>query len=93
MSYSGEKFALVGRTWTQNQFDALVSLSFNAGKQGSDDVIEQIIRGVDPTSAFCEYIEYNGEDSLGLYRRRMDEAEMFLYSDYSRNHNREFPNS
>lgn len=75
-----EKYGVV---WDQNQFDALVSLSFNSGYNVSY-VIEDLVNGDDPYAAFSTIIKANGEKSLGLYRRRMDEADTFVLGTYER---------
>lgn len=46
--------------------------------------MDQIVDGVDPHTAFGTIIYAGSEKSLGLYRRRMDEADMFVYGTYRR---------
>ena len=78
---------------TPNQFDALMSLEFNAcGRAvGEEYRLGQCLRRLDTVQDY-EMINgfvtwhgiSNGEyDLLGLYYRRMEEAHIFLYADYS----------
>ena len=46
--------------------------------------MDKIIQGMDPYEAFSTIIYANGEQLLGLYRRRMDEADMFVNGTYER---------
>ena len=80
----------INASWKQHQYDAFVSLAYNAGTW-SNYVMDQIVLGVNPHDAFSEISNANGEFSLGLYRRRMDEADMFVYGTYNRTY-REAPN-
>ena len=73
----------LGVVWDQNQFDAFVSLAYNSGYY-FEGVMDQIVDGVDPHTAFGTIIYAGSEKSLGLYRRRMDEADMFVYGTYRR---------
>jgi GH24 family phage-related lysozyme (muramidase)/LysM repeat protein len=83
--------------FTQNQLDALVSFTYNLGENiwnKSSTLRDLIVSGnytdAQIKSAFGAYHHYTdaktGEkkDSKGLYNRRIDEAEMFLYGDYER---------
>ena len=47
--------------------------------------MDDIIDNCDPYSAFSK-VSYasNGSFSLGVYRRRMDEADIFVYGNYTR---------
>ena len=78
---------------TPNQFDALMSLEFNAcGRAVSEEYrLGQCLRKLDTVKDY-EVINgfitwhgiQNGEyDVLGLYYRRMEEARIFLYADYT----------
>jgi len=75
----------IGVAWNQNEFDALVSVSFNSGN-GVKRIIDNLVSGQDPVSAFTWYytIDRAKRGDLGLWRRRMDEADMFLYGTYTR---------
>ncbi len=70
----------------QHQFDALVSFAYNLGpySQWIDVLIDEIIDGMDVHEAFAQYNKSGGTFMLGLYRRRMDEADIFVYGDYVR---------
>jgi len=76
----------IGVVWDQNQYDALVSLAYNAGPGAMYDVVDSICGGMSPHAAFGMYIKAGNplEVSLGLYRRRVDEANMFAYGTYAR---------
>ena len=69
--------------WTQQEFDAFVSFAFNAGSNVSG-LMNYIINGTDPYEAFSMYCYSNKEFSLGLWRRRMDEADIFVSGTYTR---------
>lgn len=70
--------------WKQHQFDAFVSLAFNAGDE-TGGVMNEIIANEDVYAAFSKVSNAsNGEWSLGLYRRRMDEADIYVKGDYAR---------
>ena len=71
------------RIWSQQQYDAFVSLAYNAGSVVAS-VMDEIISGIDPYEAFSKICHANGEFSLGLYRRRMDEADIFVHGEYQR---------
>ena len=75
--------AKCGIVWDQNEFDAFVSLAYNAGSY-FESVMDKIIQGVDPYQAFSTIIYAGGRKVLGLYRRRMDEADMFVLGTYNR---------
>jgi len=72
-----------GIVWDQNQFDSFVSLAYNSGNNFKQ-VMDNIINGMDPYLAFGMVIYSRGKKSLGLYRRRMDEADMFVNGTYNR---------
>ena len=70
-------------SWTQNEFDALVSLSFNSG-YNVHHVMDALTAGENPYTAFSKIINVRGQRVLGLYRRRMDEADIFVEGIYHR---------
>lgn len=69
----------------QNQFDALVSFTFNMGKTRfkNSDLLAYVNNGQMGLAAsqFGLYINANGEVSPGLVRRRADEKALFLEED------------
>ncbi|MEM9471239.1 MAG: lysozyme, partial [Pseudomonadota bacterium] len=68
---------------TQNQFDALVSFSFNTGASASDTVYEEINKGKFD-KAMIELAGWRGKGTStypGLKRRRNDEIELFMGGD------------
>lgn len=71
------------KIWNQHEYDAFVSLAYNAGTDVAD-VMDDIIAGIDPYIAFSKVSNANGEPSLGLWRRRMDEADIFVHGTYTR---------
>lgn len=78
-----------GVIWDQNEFDAFVIFAFNTGYD-FEEVMDYIIAGEDPYAVFSKYIYSSGSKSLGLYRRRMDEADIFVNGTYNRE-DREWP--
>lgn len=78
---------------TPNQFDALMSLEFNAcGRAVSEKYrLGRCIRNLDTVKDYeviNGFITWHGildgeYDVLGLYYRRMEEARIFLYADYT----------
>jgi len=70
--------------WNQNQFDAFVSLAYNSG-YNYVHVMDAILSGANPHSAFTMIVyDLNGNYLQGLYDRRVDEANMFMYGVYAR---------
>ena len=51
---------------------------------GKNLTINEIIDGINPYEAFSKICKANGKFSLGLYRRRMDEADIFVNGEYQR---------
>jgi len=94
-----------GVVLNQRQFDALVSFAFNLGPayfsknfsmyylraalvsyaDGSKIPEDHIYEG------FSRYYKSGGQNLAGLYRRRMDEAEMFTEGDYTRDYASKWP--
>ena len=73
----------LGICWDQNQYDAFVSLAYNSGNNFKG-VMDDIIAGVSPHDAFGKLIYASNRKSLGLYRRRNDEANIFSKGIYER---------
>lgn len=84
-----------GITLTKNQIQALVSMAYNIGYAGvlGSTLYRNICNGVvdaeiitNGFTAWCKGMK-NGELVTidGLYRRRLSEAKLFLYSDYTGN--------
>ena len=82
-NYSGKT------TLSQNQFDALVSLGFNIGRGAlvNSSIFKLAENGeTDSKKILDAFLEFNSSDGIvldGLKKRRYDEAEMYLYGDYS----------
>lgn len=81
----------IGQTYTQNQFDALVSFSFNVGlawTQNKSYRIYQLAHGTKFSDAevidiFKAWNKAGGQVLAGLTRRREAEARMWLYGENS----------
>ena len=69
--------------WYQQEYDAFVSLAFNAGTNVAI-VMDDILKGFDPYDAFAQICKSDGVFSLGIWRRRMDEADIFVEGTYDR---------
>ena len=74
---------------TQNQFDALVSFSYNCGVTALNN--STLLKDIKANASmekikedFLMWCNCNGERALGLYRRRFDEFEMYESADYTR---------
>ena len=85
---------VIGLEINQFQFDALVSFSYNCGADELKDssLFRNIKNGADNKTIKADFLEWmycNEEKSLGLYRRRYDEFEMYSNADYTRTY-REF---
>lgn len=86
---------------TPNQFDALMSMEFNGcGRAVSEEFrLGRCIRNLDTVKDYeviNGFITWHGildgeYDLLGLYYRRMEEARIFLYADYSTKYNWPIP--
>ena len=67
----------LNRTWTQNQFDALVSFAFNCGAAN----LKRLVANRDTlqiADAFLLYNKAGGKVLTGLVRRRKAERALFL---------------
>lgn len=65
------------RSWTQNQFDALVSFTYNCGAGN----LKRLITNRTNVQIACAIVKYNkagGKVLKGLVRRRKAEQELFL---------------
>jgi len=75
---------------TQNQFDALVSLTYNIGSKWTNGstLADYLINGIEKytaeeiSAAFGQYIHAGGEVIPGLVERRRREAEYFLSDEH-----------
>lgn len=87
---------------TQNQFDALVIFTYNLGEnfwKGDSTLKKLLISGKytneELMKAFGMYHKVTEDGvkkaSRGLYNRRIDEAEVFLYAEYKRDTSRPLP--
>ncbi len=79
-----------GLTYTQNQFDALVSLSYNCGgnwRNEQNGILRNAVISGDMGDylvyAFGLYSKSKGTVSLGHLKRRMVEAQVYLYGVYN----------
>lgn len=78
-----------GLNLSQNQFDALISFSYNCGVTAlqTSTLLKDIKSGTEDETIredFCMFKFCNKKPSLGLWRRRMDEADIYLNADYTR---------
>lgn len=74
---------------SQNQFDALVSLTYNLGYLPStlaDKINAGKIDSTEVKNIFLKYTYSKHKFVQGLQNRRTDEVELFLSNDYVRNH-------
>ena len=78
-------------TLTQNQFDALVSFSYNCGSGWAYDTdsalyqaVTQGITGTELIRSFALWCSAGGEVLTMLLRRRLSEANMYINGEYSR---------
>lgn len=82
---------VAGLNLNQNQFDALISFSYNCGVTAlqNSTLLKDIKAGADSETIrtdFCMYKNCNGKAELGLWRRRMDEADIYINAEYSRSY-------
>ncbi|MCS6112580.1 hypothetical protein FDB55_15545 [Clostridium botulinum] len=78
-----------GLSINQHQFDSLISFSYNCGANAlkTSTLLRDIRKGAELDTIkndFCMWSMCNGEKSLGLWRRRMDEFDIFAFGDYKR---------
>lgn len=74
---------------SQNQFDALVSLTYNLGhlpKELANKINAGKIDSTEVKNIFLKYTHSDHKFVQGLANRRNDEVELFLNNDYVRNH-------
>lgn len=73
---------------TQQQYDALVSFTFNVGQRWiKESTLKTVLENGDfdkVGDAMMMWVIVNGQRSLGLYRRRTDEVNMFYDGVYAR---------
>ena len=80
----------IGRTLTQQQYDALLSFTYNVGSSwmsnSSYNINRLVTTGIYTEMEFVNtigsWINAGGETLAGLVRRRMDEANMYLNGQY-----------
>ena len=75
----------IGMKLTQNQFDALVSLGFNAG-YSFQKVMDRIANGENPYDVFGLYVKASGKVAPGLVKRRKAEADIYVKKIYDSKH-------
>lgn len=81
--YEGDVLRLVKKPLTQNQFDALVSFTYNLGgaNLGKSTLLKKInVNPNDPTIK-AEFVKWNlagGKIYAGLTRRRKEESELYF---------------
>ena len=77
---------------SQNQFDALVSFTFNAGSAWMyNSTLRNVLLGGNLSNeaiydAIMRWVYVNGDVAPGLVNRRKDEADLFLNGDYKRDY-------
>ncbi len=77
---------------SQNQFDALVSFTFNAGSAWMyNSTLRNVLLGGNLSNeaiydAIMRWVYVNGDVAPGLVNRRKDEADLFLNGDYNRDY-------
>lgn len=82
------RLGALGMTVTQNQFDALISLTYNCGTSwlGSRGLLDVLASGTasdgEIVNAFAGYCYVRGAVLEPLISRRIAEAKLYLYSDY-----------
>ncbi len=82
-SYEKSVNSCVKSSINQNQFDALVSFTYNLGigNLKSSTLLKKVNKNPDDTSIRYEFVKWiyaGGECLPGLVRRRADEAELYF---------------
>lgn len=89
--------------FNQNQFDGLVSFTYNLGENiwNRESTLKKLLVSgkysneqiIEAFGMFRKYTDETGRklSSQGLYNRRIDEAEVFLNGDYKRDANKPLP--
>ena len=83
VKFEKEITKLVKKSLTQNQFDALVSFTYNLGSTNlsKSTLLEKINKDPDDPSIRLEFIKWNkagGKELLGLTRRRIEESDLYF---------------
>ena len=72
---------------TQQQYDAYVVYAYNTGPGRVPDVMDLILAGQDPFTAFNYRLDMQKEKyKKGLYRRWYDSADIYVYGNYIRDY-------
>lgn len=93
IKYVNQKVEQYGLELNQNQFDGLVDMVYNKGNildPKESTFFRLIVEGCTDENklyeAFGRWRNCEGEFSLGVYRRSMDSADMFIKGDYVRDY-------
>lgn len=85
-----------GYQFTQNQFDALLSFTYNLGASwmSGNNMLTRWLQNpttdVDFMNAFGRWCRVSGSVSRGICNRRVSEAKVFLYGDYDKTGDTDF---
>lgn len=85
-----------GYQFTQNQFDALLSFTYNLGASwmSGNNMLTKWLQNpttdVDFMNAFGRWCRVSGSVSRGICNRRVSEAKVFLYGDYDKTGDTDF---
>lgn len=82
-TYEKDVLRLVKKPLTQNQFDALVSFTYNLGGSnlGKSTLLKKVNANPNDPSIASEFVKWNlagGKVFSGLTRRRKEEAELYF---------------